>query len=304
MKKNIITLAIFLISVILFWKGMIFFQKNLEDFFYAQISEPLQEMAFVKIPPKKAKPDLHLESAISVKINKSGKEKILLRKSATRTMPIASLTKLMTALIVLENTPQNDYDFSKVVMVSKTAADQDNVPVYGNLKEEEAFSIEELLDLMLIYSSNDAAFALSEVIGEELFIEKMNQKAQSLGLKNTYFTNSTGLDPEDQEQIPNYSTAQDLATFSKYILNNYPLIFKISLEKGPYSTTNGLSDLYILNEQKIVGGKTGYTEKAGACMLLILEDEKENYFINIILGTDSPKERIQEMQKIIDWIAL
>ena len=109
---------------------------------------------------------------------------------------------------------------------------------------------------------------------------------------------------ENPKEIPNYSTAQDLVILSKYILKNQPLIFEISLKKGPYPTTNGLSDLELLNGQKLIGGKTGYTKKAGGCMLVVLGDEKENYFINIILGTDSPTDRIQEMQKIINWINL
>ena len=203
----------------------------------------------------------------------------------------------MTALIVVENT-----SLSEVVTVSAEAALKEDIPVHGNLKGGEPLSVEQLLDLMLIYSSNDAAFALSEVIGGELFVEKMNEKANFLGMKNTYFTNSTGLDPKDPEEIPNYSTARDLSLLSKYILENHLLIFDISLKKGPYPTTNGVSDLFLPYNQKLIGGKTGYTKKAGGCMLVVFENEKGNRFINIILGTDSPTDRVQEMQRIINWI--
>ena len=302
MKKDVTKLAIIFILAILLWQGITFSQRKVEDFFYAQISKPLEEITLVTIPPKstKGKPELQSESAFSIKISKSGKERVLLRKEAERAMPIASLSKLMTALIVLENA---DYGFSKVVTISKKAANQDDVPIYGNLKKGESLSIEKLLDLMLIYSSNDAAFALSEVIGEKKFVEKMNLKAFSLGLGDTHFTNPTGLDPEEPEQIPNYSTAKDLVLLTKHIIKNYPLIFKISLKKGPYPTDNGISDLNLPDNQIFIGGKTGYTKKAGGCMLVVLEDGRKNFFINIILGTDSPEDRIQEMQKIITWIA-
>lgn len=304
MKKRLALFFILLVSIILLWKGLIFFHDGLSDFFYIKISKPLQEITVLNIPlrVKKEEPELLSEAAISVRINRAGRERTLLKNESARAMPIASLTKLMTALIVLENTEADDYNFSNVATVSKTAAEQNNVPVYGNLKKGETFKIKKLLDLMLVYSSNDAAFALSEVIGQELFIERMNNKAQSLGLKNTRFINATGLDPEDLDEIPNYSTSQELVTLSKYILKNHPLIFEISKNGGPYPTTNGIFDLIIPAGKTLLGGKTGYTEKAGGCMLVILEDKNKNYFINIILGADSPKDRIQEMQKIIDWL--
>ena len=293
------TLFLVLILVIPLWWGISFSKKKVENFFYAQISQPLESIRPINIPLKqdKEKPELKVESAISIKISKTGREKTLLTNNSKRAMPIASLTKLMTALIVLENT-----SLSEIVTVSQTAALQDDVPIHGNLKGGEPLSVEQLLDLMLIYSSNDAAFALSEVIGEEEFVEKMNEKAKFLGLKDTYFTNSTGLDPKDLEEIPNYSTVRDLSTLSKYILENYPLIFEMSLKKGPYPTSNGVSDLFLPYSQKLIGGKTGYTKKAGGCMLMVFENEKGNRFINIILGTDSPTDRIQEMQRIINWI--
>lgn len=297
LTKKIVFLL--LILVIPLWWGISFSKKKVENFFYAQISQPLESIESINIPLKQEKkqPELKVESAISIRISKTGREKTLLTDNFKRAMPIASLTKLMTALIILENT-----SLSEVITVSQAAALQDDVPIHGNLKGGEPLSVEQLLDLMLIYSSNDAAFAISEVIGEEEFVEKMNEKAKFLGLKDTYFTNSTGLDPKDSEEIPNYSTVRELYTLSKYILENHPLIFDISLKKGPYPTTNGVSDLFLPYNQKLIGGKTGYTKKAGGCMLVVFENEKENYFINIILGTDSPIDRIQEMQRIINWI--
>lgn len=298
----------FLIALILssaFWFGINLFQGNLEKFFYAQISQPFQEMTLVKFQPKPQKPDLELEvkSAISLKINKFGKEKILFKKDSNQVLPIASLTKLMTALVVLEDA--ENYNFSKVIVIQKEAADQENVPEYGNLKEDEEKSVEELLNLMLIYSSNDATWALSEIVGQSYFVERMNQKAESLGLQNTRFVNSTGIDPENlhwsKENLNyfNHSTVQDLSKIAKYILNEFPLIFEISIIKPGFSVKNGFLELSLT--QNLIGGKTGYTDEAGGCMLLILEDEG-NYIVNVILGTESSEARVREMQKLIDWL--
>lgn len=300
MTKNIkYFLGAFFLTLFSFW-GISILQHGMEKYFYAQITQPFQNLVVVELAdiPERSKPDLEVESAISLKIGKTGKQKIIFRKNSEKALPMASLTKLMTALIVIEN----NYDLSESIIVSDNAAGQYNVPIYGNLKKGQSVTTEELLQLMLYYSSNDAAFALAEMIGLDSFIEKMNKKAEMLGLEDTYFINSTGLDPEDPDLIPNYSTASDLIILSKYILNNYPFLFEISLENGPYSTENGILSLNVLDNQIIIGGKTGYTEKAGACMLLIFSDEKENYFINLILGAESPQKRIEEMQKLINWI--
>jgi D-alanyl-D-alanine carboxypeptidase (penicillin-binding protein 5/6) len=300
-------LGVFLMFFVMIplYMGLNVFQKNLEGFFYAQISQPLQQMALVDVQARPEKPPLNLEanSAFSMKIYKYGKEKVLFRQDIDKVLPIASLTKLMTGLIVVENTPQNDYDFSRVVTVSSEAAGRDNVPVYGNLKEGESFTIKKLLDMMMLYSSNDAAFTLAEVIGKDNFVLKMNQQAKILGLDNTLFINPTGLDPEDRNSIYNHSTANELAALTKYILNNYPALLDLSLQEGPYPTQNGLADLTAPDGFKFIGGKTGYTDPAGGCMLTIMKDSSGNLFINVILGTDSPHQRIQEMQKMLNWVA-
>ena len=290
-----------------FWYGVNLAQGNLEKFFYAQISEPLEEINLVQIPQNSQKPNLDLEakSALSLKINKSDREKILFKKDTQNILPIASLTKLMTALIIMEDS--ENYDFKKEIIISKEAANQENVPEGGNLNMGEKISIEKLLGLMLIHSSNDAAFALSEVIGVGNFVEKMNQKAESLELKNTHFLNPTGLDPENLHYSPetfdyfNYSTAEDLSRLAKYILNEFPLIYEISVSPPYYQVKNGFSNLSLRENTNLIGGKTGYTDEAGGCMILVLERD-ENYFINIILGTESASARLTEMQKLIDWI--
>lgn len=300
--KNI---SLFLISFFLslpFWLGVNLFQENLEKIFSAQISKPFEEIVFLKIPEKKSL-DLEAKAAISIRIGK--REKILFKKEIEKPLPIASLTKLMTALIVFED-PEN-YSFSKIINISKKAADQEDVPEYGNLKEGEKLSVEKLLNLMILYSSNDAAYALAEEIGIENFISRMNKKAKEIGMENTNFSNPTGLDPENLKWSQetknqfNFSTVNDLAKLTKYILNEWPLILEISSKKPDFQIKNGFSDLTLKEDTKIIGGKTGYTQEAGGCLILVLSKDGI-YYLNIILGTEGIEGRIKEMQKLIDWL--
>lgn len=290
-----------------FWWGINIFQHNLEKFFYAQLSYPLQEINYLTIP-KKPNLTLNAKSAISVKINKFNREKILFKNEIEKELPIASLTKLMTGLVVLDETK---YDLENGwLTISEKAANQENVPIYGNLdtKKGETLKIKELLELMLVYSSNDAALALSEGIGTEEFVKKMNEKAEILGLKNTHFANPTGLEPEnlpynsETKNQFNYSTALDLARLAQYLLKEKPLIFEITSKEPAYRIENGIFDLFLGPGNQLIGGKTGYALQAGGCIILVFKDERENIFINVILGTESPKKRVEEMQKLIDWL--
>ena len=307
MSKGLRYLLIGFFVSLPFWWVINIFQNNLENVFYANISEPFENMFFVEMPTRdeRLKLDIEVKSALSLKINKFGREKVFFRKKTQDILPIASLTKLMTALIVIED-PEN-YTFSKTIIISERAANQENVPIYGNFNAGDSFNVEELLYWTLIYSSNDAAWALSEVVGNNNFIDKMNQKAQVLGLNNTHFVNPTGLEPEDLNYNSiiinhiNRSTVQELLSLAQYILENHPLIFSISLEQGPYATQNGLSNLSLPSNVKVLGGKTGYTHEAGGCILLVLIDQKESIFIDIILAAPSPEQRIIELQKLINW---
>lgn len=305
MRKRI---KIFLIAFVLslpFWLGINFFQEKLENYFYAQISRPFEEMVFVQMP-KKPNLELQAKSALAVKISETGKEKIIFKKSIHQPLPIASLTKLMTAIVVLEN-----YDLKNtLITISKEAANQENVPNYGNLDKEigKKFNLEQLLDLMLVYSSNDAAWALAELMGPKNFVQKMNEKAQELGLENTHFVNPHGLDPENLIFSPetlsqfNYSTARDLVKISQYILKKHPFIFEITKKEPVVLIKNGIFDLFLT--QEIIGGKTGYTDQAGGCILFIFKNDKGSLFINLILGAPSVSARIEEMQKLIDFTNL
>jgi len=297
MKSNLIYFFIGVFFSVLFFFPIDFFQKKLEDFFYAQIGKPFEEIPQIQI--KRRPPlDLDVESALSLKIFPSGKEKILFEKNSQEILPIASLTKLMTALIAFEN-----YDLYDELKILKNAASQPDVPNYGNLKEGETFSVRKLLNLALVYSSNDAAFALAEKMGIKEFVEKMNQKAKEIGMENTIFYNPTGL----KDGNLNVSTAKDLATLVKYILKEKPEILKISTEKTIYDPQNSIFEIKLKEGQELVGGKTGFLSssdlgKDWGCMIFVFKNENNVLFLNIILGAKSSQERVIQMQKLVDWL--
>ena len=306
-------IKIFLIAFILalpFWWGVNIFQENLENYFYAQISQPFEEIVFVKISPKPQKPelDLQVKAAISVKLDEIGAEKILFDENINQPLPIASLTKLMTAFVVLEN-----YDLSKEIKITKEAVSQEGD--FGKLAIGRIYPVEYLLYPLLMESSNDAAFALAndyEGMNQDKFVELMNLASQKMNLENTRFFNSTGLEPEEDKFITqfNYSTANDLVKLTKELFKK-PLIWEILSTPiynlyGPElkNTNEFLFDESLDQRTKIIGGKTGYTEKAGGCLLLVLEDKKGSKFINVILGAQSVEARITEMQKLINWLTI
>jgi D-alanyl-D-alanine carboxypeptidase len=234
-------------------------------------------------------PEINAESAITVESNLSESDKVLFSKNSDVQLPIASLTKLMTAIVVLEN-----YNLSEIITVGEISDAQD--PMKQDVKLGDKMPVESFLDIMLVKSSNKAAYALAEAIGEPNFVSLMNKKAKEIGLANTYFADPTGLSAQ------NISTASDLSKLAKYILKNYTKISDISRTKeitvpnfGKVENTNEL-----LGEiPEIVCGKTGFTTQAKGCLLLVINNPKNNgYLINIILGAD---DRFLEMKKLINW---
>jgi len=259
----------------------------------------------VKPVPGLEKLEIGAKSAISLWVDDNFLHKrILFGKNISEQLPIASLTKLMTAFVVIEN-----YNLDQTVSISKEAVAQSEYA--GNFKAGENFSVRNLLYSVLMESSNDAAYALAEVISPSAFVDLMNlEKKNILGQnnKNTFFVNPTGLDSENNETI-GYSTAEDLAELASYFLKKTRLIFEISsLPSLDLYSSNGVFHHKILNTDEllgelpdVVGGKTGNTEKAGGCLILIQKSpNKEGYLVNIILGSE---DRFGEMEKLSKWIS-
>lgn len=234
---------------------------------------------------------INAKSAISVEIDNNQKDHTLITKDANTKLPIASLAKLMTALVVMKR-----YDLNQEATISNLAIQE--VGEQGNLKEGEVLTIEKLVYIMLIESSNRAAHALSEVVGEDTFVVLMNQEAQNLGLQNTHFEDSTGLNKNS------YSTIEDLVKLTKHLFFNYSLFREItSLKEYDLYMLDGslhhklINTNELLGQDGVIGGKTGYTHEAGGCFMVIQKKSQDTYAIHIVLGAE---DRLLEMSKLMN----
>lgn len=317
-RRTKIFIITFTLSLLFFW-GINLMEKSLSEFFFwhelskhrhifkahVALSQKMNEMAPLK---NRFAPELELEakSAISVLIA-DDKERILFEKDIDEKLAMASLTKLMTAIITLEH-----YDLSKEIIISEESVNQHGS--INKLEQGKSFTAKYLLYPLLIESSNNAAFALANdypEMNEKLFVELMNQKAKELEMKNTFFINSSGLDPEDFNGKTNYSTVDDLTKLTKELLEN-PIIWEIlSLprysEYGPelINTNRFLIDNETDWQKRIVGGKTGYTRQAGGCLLLVVEmPRNQGFLVSIILGANGRDVRFYEMKKLVDWLKI
>ncbi len=254
--------------------------------------KPILQESLLEIDLKVDNLELSAESAISIEFT-ADQEKVLFKKNENKKLFIASLTKLMTAAVVLDN-----YNLSQKVRIEKEDADQG-----GYLDVGDFFSIKTLLYVSLIESDNSAAYALSRVMGEDTFVKLMNEKANEFGLFNTHFFNSVGFGL-------NYSTAMDLAKLSEKLIKEYPLIFKISsipefkvysydgkFHHNAVSTNKLLVDTSINWRDGILGGKTGSGKFVKENLILVLNSaDDRGYLINVILKSN---DRFGEMKKLI-----
>lgn len=289
--------------------------ENLQNFFYWQelttnpqiLEAQANQMEFTQ-RVRDAKPfrdndvanlEIDAKAALSLLLNTRGGEKVLFEKNTDQSLPIASVSKLMTVDVILKN-----YELNKEIAITKEAVGQEEN--FGKLRVGDVLTVEQLLYPLLMESSNDAAFALAndyDGVNEEVFVGLMNQEAQNLGLQDTRFVNSSGLDPEEWESKEkiNVSSARDLKTLTQELLKT-PLVWeilstsKINLYGETLTNTNKL--LGVL--PGIIGGKTGYTDTALGCFVLVVEAPKgKGQIINVILGTAT--DRFSEMEKLIDW---
>jgi len=239
-------------------------------------------------------PILQAKSVIAVDL-KNGM--LLYERNGYDHRPIASITKLMTVTIILEENKLTD-----VATVSKAGSEVEGSKIW--LAPGEKISVENLLYAALIPSANDAAYTLAEYNSNGNvpdFVAKMNQKAEELGLHDTHFTNPIGLD-----EPGNYSTAYDLAILGRYAYNKSFVKRAAVMKEMTISSTNGklTHELKSTNDLlgsylKVLGLKTGTTDLAGQCLIAIIEDTKGDDILTVVL--DSPS-RYDETKLLADWV--
>ena len=241
--------------------------------------------------------DLALSSAAFVVANPRTGE-VLSERNANRVMPIASITKLMTALVVL------DANQRLSEMLTVTMADVDRLKGTGSrLAVGSRLSRADMLHIALMSSENRAASALARNYpgGQRAFIEAMNAKARMLGMWSTQFSDSTGLTPR------NVSSAHDLAKLVA-AASTYPLIRQYSSTEERM-VRNGKRQLHYLNSNRLVRegswpislSKTGYIREAGRCLVMTTQINREPV-IMVLLNADTPNARVADAKRIKSWL--
>lgn len=227
---------------------------------------------------------------------------VLYEKDAHTPLPPASVTKIMTLLLVMEALDAGRIGWDDTVTASEAAAAKGGSQVY--LEAGEQMSLQEMLKSVVVVSANDCATALAEHVAgsEAAFVELMNRRAQELGMENTHFVNCTGLDDEPDAET-HLTTAYDIALMSRELLKHdeirdYTTIWMDSVRNGEFglANTNKLVRFY----QGTTGLKTGYTSAAGHCLSASAERDGVE-FIAVVLHCATSGERFQAAKQLLDY---
>ncbi|MFC8961800.1 D-alanyl-D-alanine carboxypeptidase DacF [Bacillus subtilis] len=227
--------------------------------------------------------------------------KVLYNKNSNEKLAPASMTKIMTMLLIMEALDKGKIKMSDKVRTSEHAASMGGSQIF--LEPGEEMTVKEMLKGIAIASGNDASVAMAEFISgsEEEFVKKMNKKAKELGLKNTSFKNPTGLTEEGH-----YSSAYDMAIMAKELLK-YESITKFTGTYEDYLRENTDKKFWLVNTNRLIkfypgvdGVKTGYTGEAKYC--LTASAKKGNMrAIAVVFGASTPKERNAQVTKMLDF---
>ncbi len=225
---------------------------------------------------------------------------ILYTQNADEALPPASVTKIMTLLLVMEEIDSGRIRLDETVSVSANAASMGGSQVY--LKEGEQMSVDDLLKSVVIASANDAAVALAERVAGSVsvFVDRMNAKARTLGMESTVFENVTGLDDTAENHL---TSARDIALMSRELLKHptvlqYSSIWMDSIRDGAFGLTN--TNRLVRFYRGCTGLKTGSTSKAGFCVSVTAEREGLS-LICVIMGAESGDSRNAAASTLLDW---
>jgi len=244
---------------------------------------------------KKKGPFLNLKSAILVNYENG---QVLFVKNANVVRPIASITKLVAAMVILDK----GIDLKRTEKIIKSDARRSSK---SRLKVGYELTLEDLMVAALMNSDNRAARALARATSGSIkaFAQEMNRKVKSLGLKKTMFIEPTGLDKR------NVSTAHEVAKIVHYAFN-YPKLVEITSArkrriaiqncKGKYLQMAN-TNLLVISPYKVLAGKTGYIRAADYCLGTLVQDKSGERLTAVVLGVPGDKLRFREIRKLIDW---
>jgi serine-type D-Ala-D-Ala carboxypeptidase (penicillin-binding protein 5/6) len=259
--------------------------------------DPVSELEVQVIPQKRENaiaPVILARSALLMDVDTGI---ALYQKNPEERMPMASLTKIMTAILILDS-----HKLSEVVTVQDDFSEFKDLGVRIWLQQYEKLTVGDLLIGLLVPSAGDAAMALAKYHSGsvEKFVEAMNNRARELHLSNTHFKNPIGLDEEGH-----YSTAYDLAMLTRYALKNADFRRIVQLSEASITSTNGQTTHSFKSTDELLGGyldirgvKTGTTDEAGQSVINLARNANGKEVLSVIL--DSPS-RFQESKSLIDW---
>lgn len=248
--------------------------------------------------------------AETIKIAKNSKSAIIIEESTGKILyednahekrAMASMTKIMTMLLIMENLDKGNIKLTDEVYISKNASGMGGSQIF--IEEGDYITVEDLLKGIAVGSANDASVAMAEYIGgtEENFVSMMNKKAKNLGLVNTSFKNSHGLDENEH-----YTTAYEMAIMAKELLK-YKEILKYTSIYEDYLIRDNGEKFWLVNTNKLIrfykgidGLKTGYTEKAGHCLTATMEKNGMRV-ITVVMESGSTENRSSDTVSLMEY---
>ena len=224
---------------------------------------------------------------------------VIYEKNSKEHLFPASITKIMTMLLIVEDVEAGKLDLNETVTASRRASTFGGSCVY--LEEGEQMSVHEMLKCIAVVSANDCAVAMAEHIsgGEEAFVRRMNERAAELGLKDTHFTNCTGLFDDGRH----YTSAYDVALMSRELIGHdmikeYTTIWIDSIRNGEFGLNN--TNKLVYRYPGCTGLKTGYTSTAGYCLSATAERDGAEY-IAVVMHSSAPEARNADAMTMLDF---
>ena len=255
---------------------------------------------FFILPVAKAEDSLNLTSESAILMDaESGK--ILYEKNIDEQLPMASMTKIMSMLLIMESIEEGSLNYSDKVLISENASGMGGSQVF--LQAGEEYTVDSLLKCIAVSSANDAVVAMAEKISGSVdaFVKLMNERASELGLKNTHFTNPHGLDNEDH-----YSTAYDMAIIARELLKHEDILKYTSIYEDYLTKPDG-SQIWLVNTNRLVrfydgvdGLKTGYTTEAGYCLTATAK-KNDLRLISVVMKSPSAEDRSSDTSSLLTY---
>ena len=226
---------------------------------------------------------------------------IMLEENADEALPPASVTKIMTLLLIMEAIADGRLKWDEMVQTSEYAASMGGSQVF--LEPGEEMSVGEMVKCVVVASANDAAVALAEKVAgsEEAFVKRMNERAAELGMKNTVFLNTNGLDDGIDGHL---TSARDIAIMSRELITKHPKILELSsiwmdtIRDGAFGLTN--TNRLVRFYRGANGLKTGSTSKAKFCISATAERDGMQ-LIAVVMASPSRDERNETAKKLLDY---